>query len=175
MMKGIRKGIYLTAAAVLLLAAACTFVFSSSVSVYIKGISVPSSSEQPLVYVYAFLDKESLEAAESHIRDLAEGSDFLNEVKAYEPESCYQRQTASFFSIDSSMLGVKAGGTVADFKIYWESNKPEFGEDADRSKVYFLAVSEVTETYTSTKYIGSTDFTLVSGGSNSTTIQMEVI
>ncbi len=175
MMKGIRKGIYLTAAAVLLLAAACTFVFSSSVSVYIKGMTVAGDSEQPLVYVYAFLDQESLDAAEAHIKELAASSDFMNEVKAYEPESCYQRQTASFFSIDSTMLGVKAGGTVADFKIYWESNKPEFGEDADRSKVYFLAVSEVTETYTSTKYIGSTDFTLVSGGSNSTTIQMEEI
>ena len=175
MMKGIRKGIYLTAAAVLLLAAACTFVFSSSVSVYIKGMTVPTNSEQPLVYVYAFMDKDSLEAAEAHIKELAGGSDFMNEVKAYEPESCYQRQTASFLSIESTILDVEAGGTVANFKIYWESNQPEFGEDADRSKVYFLAVSEVAGNDSSAKYIGSTDFTLVSGGSNSTTIQMEEI
>ena len=174
MMKGIRKGIYLTAAAVLLLAAACTFVFSATIAVMIEGIG--SSEGNPTVYIYAFLDEEARDSAKTAIegmKDTEEG--FEAALADYLPDDCYQRQTAKYEESSSSGGSIipsnDISGTGTSFKIYWETNKPEFGEDADRAMVYFVAAAEGT----SKNYVGTGYFRMVSGGSNSTTIQMEEI
>ena len=177
MMKGIRKGIYLTAAAVLLLAAACTFVFSATIAVMIEGIG--SSEGNPTVYIYAFLDEEARDSAKTAIegmKDTEEG--FEAALADYLPDECYQRQTAKYEEVSGGTLfpELDISGTGTSFKIYWETNKPEFGEDADRAMVYFVAAAEgTTNEGTTKKYVGTGYFRMVSGGSNSTTIQMEVI
>ena len=66
-MKGIRKGIYLPAAAVLLLAAACTFVFSATIAVMLEGID---DSDNPTVYIYAFLDEAARDSAKAAIEGM---------------------------------------------------------------------------------------------------------
>ena len=173
MMKGIRKGIYLTAAAVLLLAAACTFVFSATIAVMIEGIDDP---DNPTVYIYAFLDEEARDSAKAAIEGMKDADGGFEAALAdYLPDDCYQRQTAKYEESSSSGGSIipsnDISGTGTSFKIYWETNKPEFGEDADRAMVYFVAAAEGT----SKNYVGTGYFRMVSGGSNSTTIQMEEI
>ncbi len=162
-------------ALLLVMLAACTFVYSSTVTVKISGIE-GTADDYPTVYVYAFTDSAAWERAEALIRGEAakdqEPGAFEDYLASLMPDGCYQMQTATY--AETTILG-NVSGTAVSFRIYWETSKPEFGEDADRALAYFIAASEKSDGSSSTRYVGTQPYTMVSGGSNTTTVNMEEI
>ena len=163
-------------ALLLVMLAACTFVYSSTVTVKISGIE-GTADDYPTVYVYAFTDSAAWERAYQLIsakaaEDGQEPGAFEDYLASLMPDGCYQMQTATY--AETTILG-NVSGTAVSFRIYWETSKPEFGEDADRALAYFIAASEKSDGSSSTRYVGTQPYTMVSGGSNTTTVNMEEI
>lgn len=176
MMKGIRKGIYLTAAAVLLLAAACTFVFSATIIVGVEGIENPDN--KTIVYIYAFLDEIARDNAESEIKDMVKNDDFASAIDTYLPDNLKHREKVKYIASEGGSTGGNWDDLLSQLsesssmiKIVWDTTKPVYGEEADEAMVYLLAVSP----HNDKNYIGTDDCPITSGGSTSTIIMMSEI
>ena len=104
-------------ALLLVMLAACTFVYSSTVTVKISGIE-GTADDYPTVYVYAFTDSAAWERAEALIRGEAakdqEPGAFEDYLASLMPDGCYQMQTATY--AETTILG-NVSGTAVSFRI----------------------------------------------------------
>ncbi len=155
---------YFAAAALLLVLAGCSFVFSSNVTVGVTAPDMDAASFDSDVYVFGFTDKSSRDSAYNAIVEKAkeaEAGDFDDFLYSYYPDGCLDKRVAIYASgADSIIPGLESsGGTAATLTIRWNSSSPAFGEDYDSTYVYLIAAVEEDGLF----YAGENEWRINSG------------
>lgn len=171
------KKLIVPALLMLVLLASCSYVFKTTVAGYVYCEDISDSSLSDLTYtdedgttysidtdslssasavseayVAAFESSSALSEALSALTDTA-AEDRAGDVRALGPYFLDRTNTAGYFS----------------FTYYWETSKPDYGQDGDTSKIYLVFWKEVDGVL----YYGSWTQYLQSGTTNTASLYMD--